>query len=70
MVKSNANQTPDRTGWLESSNPVAQPYAVWYPLLLAGCLDVMVFSILLPIILRGYRQAEARQLEAEELRRS
>jgi hypothetical protein len=47
-----------------------QPYAVWYPLVLLGGVNVVLLSALMPVIARGYRQADARRLEAEELRRS
>ena len=48
----------------------AQPYHVYYPLLLIGFIGVLVAGINLPIVLVRYRQAEARRLGAEELRRT
>lgn len=45
-----------------------QPYAVWYPLTLVGALNVLGFGIVVAIVPRGYRQADARRLEARELR--
>jgi hypothetical protein len=47
-----------------------QPYAVWYPLILVGGMDTLLFGILMPVITGGYRKADARRMEAEELRRS
>lgn len=47
----------------------AQPYHVFYPLLLIGGIATLVMGINLPVILKRYRQAEARKVSAEELRR-
>ncbi len=47
----------------------SQPYHVWYPLLLCGALSSMIPGFLLPVLLVRYRQADARRLQAEELRR-
>ncbi|MDB5320955.1 MAG: hypothetical protein JWN40_2586 [Phycisphaerales bacterium] len=47
-----------------------QPYMVWYPLALIGGIDTLLFTILTPVIRGVYRQAEARRMEAEELRRT
>jgi peptidoglycan/LPS O-acetylase OafA/YrhL len=44
-----------------------QPYGVWYGLLLAGVLGVVVLGSLSPLALNAYRQAEARRLEARDL---
>ncbi len=49
---------------------LGQPYHVYYPLLLIGGIGSLVGGINAPIILRRYQQAEARKLDAEELRRS
>jgi hypothetical protein len=49
---------------------VGQPYSVWYPLVLLGGMDTLLFGVLTPVVRRVYRQAEARRLEAEELRRT
>jgi MFS family permease len=49
---------------------VHQPYAVWYPLILIGAMDTLLFGVVTPVIRRAYRQAEARRLDAEELRRT
>ncbi len=38
-----------------------QPYSVYYPLILAGSVMVVVFGSLLPVTLMNYRLAEARQ---------
>ena len=46
-----------------------QPYHVWYPPTLGGFIATCLFGALLPVILIRYRQAEARRLEAEQLRR-
>ena len=47
-----------------------QPYHVWYPLMLCGSLAVLVLGPLVPVVRSRYRQAEARRMEAEGLRRS
>jgi hypothetical protein len=47
-----------------------QPYHVWYPISLGGFLSTCIFGSLLPICLFGYRKAEVRRMEAEQLRRS
>ncbi len=49
---------------------LGQPYHVWYPLCLIGFILSLVPGILLPVIRMRYRQAEARRLEAEQLRRA
>lgn len=47
-----------------------QPYAVWYPLVLAGGLLTVLFGFMfIPLRIR-YRQADLRRLQAEEFRRS
>jgi hypothetical protein len=46
-----------------------QPYGVWYPLMLCGSLVTILFGMAVPIVRYRYRQADARKLEAEELRR-
>ncbi|MHC5063462.1 MAG: hypothetical protein ACYTG5_05755 [Planctomycetota bacterium] len=51
--------------WLSS-----QPYHVYYPVLLLGGVRAPLMGFLLPAILQRYRQAEARKMAAEELRRS
>ena len=48
----------------------SQPYHVWYPLVLCGAILGLVCGINLPIVAMKYRQAEARRLDAEVLRRS
>ncbi len=47
-----------------------QPYHVWYPLVLCGGILSLVLTCILPGLRTRYRQAEARRLDAEELRRS
>ena len=47
-----------------------QPYHVWYPLTLCGGIVSLVIGPLLPVVNMRYRQAEARRMEAEGLRRS
>lgn len=47
-----------------------QPYHVLYPLLLGGSISIGVFGALTPMVITRYRAAEARRLQAEELRRS
>lgn len=47
-----------------------QPYHVYYPLLLGGFISACVFGALTPMVITRYRAAEARRLQAEELRRS
>lgn len=48
----------------------SQPYHVYYPLLLIGGIGSIVAGVNLPVILARYRQAEARRLDAAELRRT
>jgi hypothetical protein len=43
---------------------IAQPYGVWYPLLLSGGLSAGLMAGLLPTIKRRYEQAEIRRMEA------
>lgn len=50
--------------------PTRQPYHVWYPLTLGGTIVALVAGLNIPGIARRYRQAEARRLDAAELRRS
>lgn len=47
-----------------------QPFFVWYPLILVGCVTTFVVGGITPVIALRYRQAEMRRLEAEEFRRS
>lgn len=47
----------------------AQPYHVYYPLLLTGLILTLVMGMLLPVVKLRYRQAERRKLDAEEVRR-
>jgi len=42
----------------------AQPYAVYYPLLLGGGLCALLPAVLLPVILTRYRQAELQRMHA------
>jgi hypothetical protein len=49
---------------------VGQPYVVWYPMVLLGAMNTLLFTILTPVVRRVYRHAEARRMEAEELRRT
>ena len=49
---------------------IGQPYAVWYPLVLLGGIMSIVTASILPGVRMRYRQAEARRLEAAELRRT
>lgn len=46
-----------------------QRYHVWYPLVLAGGLAMLVMGMVYPGVRARYRQAERRRLEAEEFRR-
>ena len=46
-----------------------QPGYVWYPLLLAGGIAVLVMAPVLPAVRARYLQAELRRLDAEALRR-
>ena len=46
-----------------------QPYGVWFALLLPGALLTVLMIIFTPMIKLRYRQAEHRQLNAEEFRR-
>lgn len=47
-----------------------QPYHVWYPLVLGGAIVTTVMLSLVPVINMRYRQAEARRMDAEGIRRS
>jgi hypothetical protein len=44
-----------------------QPYGVWYGLLLPGVLGVFVIGPLFPLIFHRYREAEERQMQAQDL---
>jgi uncharacterized membrane protein len=44
-----------------------QPYGVWYGMLLPGLLGIVIFGLLLPVILKRYREAEQRKLTAQDL---
>lgn len=46
-----------------------QPGFVVHPFLIAGAISTMVMGGLLPVIVGGYRAAEQRKLNAEEIRR-
>ncbi len=45
-----------------------QPYAVWYPLVLPGGILTLLMLFMTPLVLRGYRQAEYRRLDAAAFR--
>ena len=49
---------------------LGQPYHVWYPLTLGGTIGTFVLGGITPVIAMRYRQAEARRMEAEGIRRS
>ena len=44
-----------------------QPYGVWYGLGLAGLIGVLVLGGNAPMVLRRYREADARKLDAQDL---
>jgi hypothetical protein len=44
-----------------------QPYGVWYGLLLAGVIGVVVLGSLAPRAVMTYRQAELRKMQARDL---
>ena len=46
-----------------------QPYHVWYPLALGGFLFTLLGTLLFFVVRKRYQHAEARKLEAEQLRR-
>ncbi len=46
-----------------------QPYHVWYPLVLCGGIVTLVLGPLIPVVNMRYRQAEARRMDAEGIRR-
>ncbi len=46
---------------------LAQPYAVYYPLLLAGLISSLVVGLLIPTLKRRYEQRELRRMEALDL---
>lgn len=48
---------------------LGQPYHVWYPTALIGAISTLVSGVNAPIILKRYKQAEARRLDAQEIRR-
>lgn len=48
---------------------LGQPRHVWYPLLLGGGILTVVLGSLIPAVRARYRQAEARRLDAEAIRR-
>jgi ribose/xylose/arabinose/galactoside ABC-type transport system permease subunit len=46
-----------------------QPHGVWYGLLFPGVQGVLIFDpLILLVVLRGYREAEERRMQAEDLR--
>lgn len=47
-----------------------QPSHVWTIFALCGFVMTAVMGGLIPVVLRGYAQAEARKLDAEQLRRA
>jgi MFS family permease len=47
---------------------VGQPYGIWYPLLLAGTILMIVCGGLVPGVRKRYAEAEARRLTAEQFR--
>ena len=46
-----------------------QPKGDWYPLILLGSILTLLMAVFTPMIFVRYRQAEHRQLHAEEFRR-
>jgi hypothetical protein len=44
-----------------------QPYGVWYSLMLPGVIGVLVLGFNAPTVLRLYRIAEQRSLEAQDM---
>lgn len=46
---------------------LGQPYGVWYGLLLPGVLGVVILLVLRPAMRRGYAEAEARRMHAQDL---
>lgn len=47
-----------------------QPYHVYYPFLLLGGMCTLLSAVLYPVMLRQYRMAEERRMDAEQLRTS
>lgn len=47
-----------------------QPYAIYYPLGMAGLTTTLVFGLLAPVIAARYREAEQRKIDAAGLRSS
>ncbi|MBL8764460.1 MAG: hypothetical protein JNM07_09350 [Phycisphaerae bacterium] len=47
----------------------AQPYAVWYPLILGGAITLVASLSCTPAVMARYREAEARRLQSESFRR-
>lgn len=46
-----------------------QPKGDWYPLILLGSILTLLMAMFTPVIFARYRQADHRQLHAEEFRR-
>jgi hypothetical protein len=44
-----------------------QPYGVWYGLLLAGVIGLIVLGSLSPVAINAYRQAELRKMQSQDL---
>src|SRR5262245_14035810 len=49
---------------------VGQPWAIWYGPVLTGVVLSVVMGGLIPVIRRRYAEAEARRMEATDLRHS
>lgn len=47
-----------------------QPYGVWFALLLPGAQGVLILGPLFPLVLKRYRQAEERRMQAEDFQQS
>ena len=45
-----------------------QPYGVWYGLILPGVQGTVLLGLLMPlVVVRAYRQAESRRIQAEDI---
>src|SRR4051812_15046681 len=45
-----------------------QPYGIWYGPVLTGVMFVIVIGCLMPVVYKRYAEAEARRVQAEEVR--
>ncbi len=46
---------------------VGQPFAIWFFLLLPGMQGLLILGLLFPVVLKRYREAEERRMEAKNI---